>query len=191
MLFKKNILTQIKKGKVRVAFRRWTRCSIKAGTNLHTSIGMIAIKSISKVSLKKLTDKNAISAGFKGRLELIESLNLRPKGEVYQIQLSYAGKDPRINLRDMIASKKSDKIELIRKVSSMDQGSKDGSWVMAYLRTISSNEGMRAGQLARILRVDAPRLKLRVRRLKNLGLTISLGTGYKISPRGRSLLKIL
>jgi len=33
--------------------------------------------------------------------------------------------------------------------------------------------------------------KLNVRKLKNLGLTESLGTGYRISPRGRSVLERL
>jgi hypothetical protein len=31
-------------------------------------------------------------------------------------------------------------------------------------------------------------LKLDVRKLKNLGLTISLPTGYELSPRGRAFL---
>jgi hypothetical protein len=32
---------------------------------------------------------------------------------------------------------------------------------------------------------------LNVRKLKNLGLTISLGTGYRISPRGRMVMNKL
>ena len=32
--------------------------------------------------------------------------------------------------------------------------------------------------------------KLHVRKLKNLGLTISLGTGYRLSPRGESYLAL-
>lgn len=40
-----------------------------------------------------------------------------------------------------------------------------------------------------MLGVDKEWFKLNVRKLKNLGLTESLETGYRISPRGRALLK--
>lgn len=35
---------------------------------------------------------------------------------------------------------------------------------------------------------ELPDFKLNVRKLKNLGLTISLGTGYRLSPRGEAFL---
>lgn len=39
-----------------------------------------------------------------------------------------------------------------------------------------------------IFKTDQAKLKLNIRKLKNLGLTISLGTGYQISPRGKALI---
>jgi len=38
---------------------------------------------------------------------------------------------------------------------------------------------------------DVPRFKRRVRQLKELGLTESLEVGYRLSPRGRAVLKDL
>ncbi len=37
--------------------------------------------------------------------------------------------------------------------------------------------------------LDVPRFKRRVRRLKEMGLTISLDVGYRLSPRGRAFLR--
>ena len=57
------------------------------------------------------------------------------------------------------------------------------------LRLIGESTGTRAADLAAQLgEPDLARFKSRVRRLKNLGLTESLGVGYRISPRGRALL---
>ena len=43
-------------------------------------------------------------------------------------------------------------------------------------------------ELAADLGVERPAFKLNVRKLKGLGLTESLGTGYRLSPRGEALL---
>jgi hypothetical protein len=48
---------------------------------------------------------------------------------------------------------------------------------MTTLRIISRRPAVRAGDLADELGRDVPRFKLDVRKLKNLGLTVSLGTG--------------
>lgn len=47
---------------------------------------------------------------------------------------------------------------------------------------------MRAGDLAESLGRERAPFKLDVRKLKNLGLTISLTVGDRISPRGRAYL---
>ncbi len=44
MLFKQAILERIGRGEVKVAFRRWRRPSVQAGTRLHTTIGLLAIE---------------------------------------------------------------------------------------------------------------------------------------------------
>jgi hypothetical protein len=53
---------------------------------------------------------------------------------------------------------------------------------------IVANEAVRAPDLAARLGMETGRFKRRVRQLKNLGLTISLDVGYRISPRGRAYL---
>jgi predicted transcriptional regulator len=57
-----------------------------------------------------------------------------------------------------------------------------------YRELIAANEAVRAPELASRVGLDTARFKRRVRRLKCLGLTISLDAGYRISPRGRAYL---
>src|SRR5215467_7071701 len=46
MLFKRAILAKVRTGEVSVAFRRWTKPSVKAGGYLVTSIGRLAIDEV-------------------------------------------------------------------------------------------------------------------------------------------------
>jgi hypothetical protein len=48
---------------------------------------------------------------------------------------------------------------------------------------------VRAGDLAADFGRDLQPFKTDVRKLKNLGLTISLEVGYELSPRGRAYLR--
>ena len=61
-------------------------------------------------------------------------------------------------------------------------------WTRQYLELIAAKPGVVARELA--LGVGLPRddFKVRVRRLKELGLTESLEVGYRLSPRGRAYL---
>ena len=43
--------------------------------------------------------------------------------------------------------------------------------------------------LARHAQQDRPAFKINVRKLKEMGLTESLDTGYRLSPRGEALLR--
>ncbi len=59
------------------------------------------------------------------------------------------------------------------------------------LRTIHDRPGVRAADLAVDFGRERAAFKLDVRKLKELGLTESLSTGYRLSPRGRALLAAL
>ncbi|RVX45669.1 hypothetical protein EDD27_8482 [Nonomuraea polychroma] len=63
-----------------------------------------------------------------------------------------------------------------------------GPWAVRTLRLIAERPGVRAADLAPAVGQDLARFKLNVRKLKALGLTISLETGYRLSPRGQAYL---
>jgi Mn-dependent DtxR family transcriptional regulator len=66
-----------------------------------------------------------------------------------------------------------------------------GEWAVEYLDAIAERPGVRAPDLAESFGIQTRAFKLRVRRLKELGLTESLRVGYRLSPRGRVLLREL
>ena len=66
-----------------------------------------------------------------------------------------------------------------------------GPWAIEYLETIARQPGVRAPDLAAGFGMETHAFKLRVRRLKELGLTESLRIGYRLSPRGEALLREL
>ena len=57
------------------------------------------------------------------------------------------------------------------------------------LDAIAARPGVRAADLAQAFGRETQPFKLDVRKLKNLGLTISLQTGYRLSPRGEAYLR--
>jgi hypothetical protein len=60
---------------------------------------------------------------------------------------------------------------------------------MATLEVIERHPAVRAGDLADELGRERLPFKTDVRKLKNLGLTLSLDVGYRLSPRGEAYLR--
>jgi hypothetical protein len=73
--------------------------------------------------------------------------------------------------------------------ASSSAGRARGAWTARALALISRKPGVVSTELARELGLPRFEFKRRVRRLKELGLTESLEVGYRISPRGRALLR--
>ena len=64
-------------------------------------------------------------------------------------------------------------------------------WTRQVLEQIRRHPGVVSTVLAADAGEERPAYKLRVRRLKALGLTESLVTGYRLSPRGAAYLRAL
>src|SRR5262245_42881070 len=100
MLFKKDILDQIAAKRVTVAFRRWQRPSVKSGGTLMTAAGVLAIDSVDKVAMTRITDADLKRAGYPSRSALLKELAKHPGADVYRIAFHMKGPDPRIALRE-------------------------------------------------------------------------------------------
>jgi hypothetical protein len=189
MLFRQPFLEGIRGGTITVAFRRWQRPSVKSGGTLMTSIGQLHIASVSPVSLKKISELEARLAGYGSLDELLTELRQRGKGKVYRIELGPLGADPRIALRLEARLTMDTRRELRERLRSLDTHSVDGPWTMRTLEMIRLHPGVRAGDLCTLVGQARDRFKPNVRKLKNLGLTVSLEVGYRLSPRGIAFLK--
>lgn len=190
MLLKKSVLDGVVAGEVDLAFRRWKKATVRAGGQLRTRVGVLAIHAVTRTSLSAISAEQARRAGWATRKALLAELNSRTSGDVYRIELSFAGADPRRALRAKAASG-AELALLIQGLAKIDAGSRNGAWTLDYLRLIDAHPATLAADLAQRLGVETPTFKARVRKLKELGLTESLAIGYKLAPRGRAVMKKL
>ena len=189
MLLNKKTLDGITEGRVSQAFRVWKRPTVKTGGTLNTRIGVLAIDSVDPISKSKITTTEAKKAGFESRAELLQELEKR-EGTLYRIRFHYAGEDPRIALRKKSKLTQAEVDELKTVLDRKDTRSKK-PWTRTTLTLIAKHPGTRAPDLAEQCGMETKPFKANVRKLKALGLTESLAVGYRLSPRGKALLKHL
>lgn len=175
VLFPARIWPGLVDGRVTVAFRRWTRPSIKAGGTLHSPGGLLSIDELTPMTVDEITDDDARAAGYSSRHEVIA--DLRPVGQLYRVRFTRIGDDPRIALRAQIDVDES-VLAAVRRLP----------WAGDVLRAIGTRPGTVSTALAEQLGMERLTFKQRVRRLKALGLTVSLEVGYRLSPRGEAVL---
>lgn len=186
MLLEHRVLKSIEAGDIDVVFRRWKRPTVRAGGTLRTAVGVIAIDAIEATPASKIRAADARRAGFESRAALLRALDTR-EGTIYRIAVRHAGPDPRIALRAKKVTA-AEAADIAARLGRMDKASRDGAWTTRYLTLIGERPAVRAIELAESLGMEKKPFKLRVRKLKELGLTESLERGYRLSPRGRSYL---
>ena len=176
-------------GTVTLTFRRWKRPQVVAGRTYRTAAGRIVVDAIDVVDPARITADDARRAGFATRAELLAELRGTDDLPTYRIRFHAAdGPDPRAELAAEGALDAAE-VEAIRaRLDRLDRASSRGPWTMAVLRTIAARPGTRAADLAATFGRETQPFKVDVRKLKNLGLTLSLEVGYRLSPRGEAYL---
>ena len=187
MLIKNAILDRIKAGEISLIFRRWKRAGVKAGGTQMTQRGVLGIDSVKVVTEKQITGKDAKAAGFLSKTDLLADLYDRDE-DIYRIGVHWVGEDPRKALRADDKLSKQELEEILEKLRKLDQGSQRGNWTQLYLQMIHDQPNTHAQILAESIGLSIPTFKPWVRKLKALGLTESLRPGYRLSPRGESVL---
>ncbi len=191
MLFKRHFLKRIEQGTVRLAFRRWRRPTVKNGGTLLTAVGRLAIDDVAIVSPETIGETEAKLAGFADADTLRRELNRRSDGDVYRIAFHLEGPDPRVALRERSDLGHDELTAVEARLDRLDRASTSGPWTRATLSAIRDRPGVRAPDLAASFGLDTQPFKRNVRKLKALGLTESLKVGYRLSPRGASVLDAL
>ena len=177
-------------GSVTVAFRRWRQPAARAGGRQRTPIGELAVDSVTPVDPDDITEADAIAAGYRDRAELLGELaRFGPEdGTTYRIDLHLAGPDPRVALRERAEVTDDEWEHIAARLARLDRASRHGPWTRTVLALIAERPAVRAPDLAASLGRETQPFKTDVRKLKEMGLTESLGVGYRISPRGRTVL---
>jgi hypothetical protein len=182
VLLRKDTLERIAAGEVTVAFRWWTKPTVKAGGTLQTAVGQLAISSVEPVPVSAVTREDALRAGFPTKAALLRAFPRRRGSRLYRVEFSLAGPDPRIALLQRAKLNQPELEDIDARLTRM------GPWARRMLELIAAQPAKRAGDLAEQMGQERLPFKANVRKLKALGLTESLEVGYRLSPRGRAYL---
>ena len=211
MLLRMDVLARIVVGEVDVVYRLWRKPTVKSGGRLRTAMGELSIDAVEEIDPRSITDAEAARAGFSSADEARASLEPRPvrsragddaekplaaRGRTakpdetsrpYRVLVHFAGADTRSALREDASAQAV--AAVIAKLDAMDARSARGPWTRRTLSLIRQWPGRRAPELAEIEGRDTAVFKTDVRKLKELGLTVSLTVGYTLSPRGEAVLR--
>lgn len=188
MLFPQRFWSGLADGSVELAFRRWRRAGVKVGGTQLTPAGVLAIDAVDAVDVGDITDGDARRAGYRDRAELLAELDRHPGGTLYRVTFHHAGADPRLALRQDPEVPDDELARIRARLARLDRASRHGPWTETVLRLIAARPAVRAADLAASLGRETQPFKTDVRKLKHLGLTESLEVGYRLSPRGRTVL---
>ena len=187
MLLRRAELEAIRAGEIDLAFRRWERPRLRAGTHMRTAIGLVEVTAVEPVALESIADDEARRAGATSRDELLARLEKNAERPVYRVGLRFAGPDPRVALRENADLSDEELAQVTARLDRLDRA-RDAPWTRAMLTLIQRAPETKAAELAAQEGRELLPFKRDVRKLKELGLTESLERGYRLSPRGRAVL---
>jgi len=187
LLFTDDAIPLIRAGEVTVTWRLWKYAHVKVDKVYKTGYGgTLHIDEVRTVRVADVTHEDAREAGFVDAQALIEfahshtGTEVSPDTLLYCVRFHYLDEEPK--KPDLSLE------EVTKRLERLDKASTHGPWTVDTLRVIESSPAVAARFLATDL--DRPRddFKIDVRKLKGLGLTISLGTGYMLSELGQTWL---
>jgi hypothetical protein len=186
MLFRQQVLRGIAEGRVTLAFRRWRKPPPKDGATLRSPIGVLSLDRVTVIDESDISPEDVRRSGMSVE-ELRRSIG--GDGTLLRIELRLVGEDPRLALRETPPDAR-EIHAILDRLARIDAASA-APWTSQYLRLIADQPAVVARRLAPAAGVDLATFKRRVRSLKELGLTESLEVGYRLSPRGRTVLDAL
>jgi hypothetical protein len=181
---------QMQRGEITVIFRRWRRCQVVAGRVYRTAVGRLFVDAVDVVDPAHLSPRDVRAAGSASREEALAALRGAEDLPTYRICFHMMHEpDPRDTLAASDVLGDDELGELDQRLARLDRASRHGPWTLETLDAIATNPGVRAADLARSCGRETQPFKLDVRKLKALGVTISLEVGYRLSPRGEAYLR--
>ena len=210
MQFEKRFKLGIREGRITQSFRAWKRPQAKTGGRYRVHpIGMIQVDTIEHCRRAAISSADARREVFESTDALFDYLDQKTDqksdlksdqksdqkserrsdaSQLYRVVFRYAGsgEDERPDTSLVDAT---DLGALRARLMRMDRLSSRGTWTRQTLDLIEALPATRAADLASRIRLETQVFKTNVRKLKKLGLTLSLETGYELSARGRQLLR--
>ncbi|MGB3441999.1 MAG: hypothetical protein WBA97_24910 [Actinophytocola sp.] len=188
MLIEQRLHSGIRDGSITVMFRRWKRRQVVAGNTYRTTVGRVVVDEVTEVAPSRILGADARAAGYPSVAAAVADLRGTPGDPVFLLRLHMAeDDDPRAALAATAELSTEDIAEITRRLARLDRANR---WTGETLEIIQRRPAVRAGDLAAELGREMLPFKVDVRKLKNLGLTLSLEVGYRLSPRGEAYLRL-
>jgi len=182
---------RVASGEITVTWRLWKYAHVKAGKTYATNFafgGAIVVEDVREVPAGEITDADAHEAGQPDATALIEYARshtgrpVSPDTILYRVRFHFESEAPP-KLEYSLE-------EVSKRLARLDRASRTGPWTLQTLRLIEENPGVVSRELALEIDVPRPDFKLNVRKLKHLGLTLSLPVGYELTELGQTYIDL-
>jgi hypothetical protein len=179
-------------GEITVTWRLWKYPHVKPGKLYASGFaagGAIAVEEVREVLAREITDADAREVGHPDARALIDyarshtGRTVTPDTVLYRVQFHFEQEAPPRPEYSLA--------EVTRRVERLDKASRTGPWTLQTLRLIEENPGVVARVLAGEFGMPRDEFKVNVRKLKALGLTLSLPVGYELTELGQAYLDSL
>jgi hypothetical protein len=204
VLFSADAHPGLARGDITLTFRTWRRPQVRVGGAYRVGGTTLVVDEVGEVRVGDITEADARRAGAADRRALLDRMATRRRGR-YSPAATFALADdtrvwrvafhreeadedgePRLADRDDLTAE--DRAGIDRRLERLDAAGAAGPWTRPTLALIATHPGVVSTTLAATLGRERMAFKADVRKLKRLGLTESLRTGYRLSPRGRAYL---
>ena len=195
MLFKATFKARIRDGAVTMTFRAWKVATVVVGNSYRLGQDdAVVVKAVDAVTVGSITAAQARRSGFANVDELLLMLRksaksrLTSRSKLFCVAFRHEQQaDPRAERRQDASASALQEVEA--RLARMDRLSRRGPWTADALQLIAKHPRVAASKLAPRMQRETRAFKADIRKLKELGLTVSHETGYSLSLRGRALLR--
>ena len=189
----------IASGRITTTFRRWRSPQARVGGRYRLGAIVIEVTVVEQISPSDISAADARAAGHDSPEAVLEAIRQNQRkgadanAPLYRVDFKCLGEqqDPRSILAAEAGLDSEELTTITGRLAKMDSRARHGPWTRTTLEAISATPGRRAAELAAAQGRETRKFKTDVRKLKALGLTISLEVGYELSPRGRVVLDAL
>jgi len=196
MQFRVSDREAIANGRITTTFRRWRSPQARVGGQYRLGQIVIEVTAVDQIEASEISVADARAAGHNSPAAALEAIhsnqrkNADPNAPLYRVDFKCLGEqpDPRAILAAEAGLDSEELTTITARLAKMDSRARHGPWTRTTLEAISATPGRRAAELAAAQGRETQKFKTDVRKLKALGLTISLEVGYELSPRGRVVL---
>ena len=191
MLFTADAWPGLASGAITVTFRTWKRPQVKVGGRYRVAGTVLEVDELGQVRVADISEDDVRRAGAADRDALLARLKAPAGATVWRVHYHRVAEGEQVVRIATVPITEDEVDQVVTRLDRMDRAATSGPWTRATLRLIAEQPGVVSTKLAEQLGRDRPSFKTDVRKLKALGLTESLDVGYRLSPRGRSLLERL